>query len=231
MRRADRLLKIVHFLRSRRRAVTAKRIADEFGVCTRTVYRDIQDLIDAGAPIAGEAGVGYLIDKSYYLPPLCFDASEMEAIGLGISMVQQWTDETFATSAKSALEKIQAILPATLQGELEQITTYSTAGAELITWQVSFSTLRECIRGQCKIEIRYCDEKDSVSSRTLRPIALIFSSPVWLLVAWCEKRRSFRHFRLDRISDLRVLKTRFDDEADKNLSAYLREEAACQMAG
>ncbi|MEM7293818.1 MAG: HTH domain-containing protein, partial [Pseudomonadota bacterium] len=78
MRRADRLMKIVHFLRSRRRAVTARRIAEEFGVCARTVYRDIHDLMDSGAPITGEAGVGYMIDKSYYLPPLCFDASELE---------------------------------------------------------------------------------------------------------------------------------------------------------
>ena len=44
MRRADRLIKIVHFLRRRRQAVTANRIAEEFGICKRTVYRDIQDL-------------------------------------------------------------------------------------------------------------------------------------------------------------------------------------------
>ena len=66
MRRADRLIKLVHFLRRRRRAVTAQRIADEFDICTRTVYRDIQDLMDSGAPIRGEAGVGYVIDKQYY---------------------------------------------------------------------------------------------------------------------------------------------------------------------
>lgn len=56
MRRADRLIKMVNFLRSRRRAVTASRIADEFGICTRTVYRDIQDLMDAGTPISGHPG-------------------------------------------------------------------------------------------------------------------------------------------------------------------------------
>ena len=65
MRRADRLIKLVHFLRRRRRAVTAQRIADEFDLSTRTVYRDIQDLMDSGVPIRGEAGVGYVIDKKY----------------------------------------------------------------------------------------------------------------------------------------------------------------------
>jgi len=63
MRRADRLIKLVHFLRRRRRAVTAQRIADEFDICTRTVYRDIQDLMDSGVPVRGEAGIGYVIDN------------------------------------------------------------------------------------------------------------------------------------------------------------------------
>ena len=111
MRRADRLIKITHFLRQRRRAVTAKQIADAFDICTRTVYRDIQSLMDSNVPITGEAGVGYMIDKQYYLPPITFDADELEAIGLGISMVRQWTDNKFADSAQSAFDKIQAVLP------------------------------------------------------------------------------------------------------------------------
>ena len=153
MRRADRLIKLTHFLRQRRRAVTAKRIAEEFGICTRTVYRDIQDLIDSGAPIKGEAGVGYVIDKQYYLPPVTFDADELEAIGLGISMVRQWTDEKFSEKANNAFEKIQAILPAHLQGELQQITTYSISTRPELPWTVSFSELRECIHTRRKIYI------------------------------------------------------------------------------
>ncbi|MEM9733599.1 MAG: helix-turn-helix domain-containing protein [Pseudomonadota bacterium] len=51
-------MKITHFLRSRRRAVTAQQIADEFDISVRTVYRDVQDLMDAHVPITGEAGVG-----------------------------------------------------------------------------------------------------------------------------------------------------------------------------
>jgi predicted DNA-binding transcriptional regulator YafY len=221
MRRADRLIKITHFLRQRRRAVTAKQIAESFDICTRTVYRDIQCLIDAGAPIMGEAGVGYLIDKQYYLPPITFDAEELEAIGLGVSMVRQWTDSQFADKADSAFEKIQAVLPASLQGELKQITTYAVPTRPPVPWTVSFSTLRECIRARLKIHIIYTDENQQETTRTLRPLALFFFSPVWLLVGWCEKREDFRNFRLDRIISLTVDEETFDDEPNKNLSAYL----------
>jgi len=227
MRRADRLMKLVHFLRSRRRVVTAKRIVEEFDICARTVYRDIQDLMDSGVPIRGEAGVGYVIDKEYYLPPLTFDADELEAIGLGISMVRQWTDEKFAAKANNAFEKIQAVLPASLQGELEQITTYSIATQPAMPWTVSFSGLRECIRTQRKIHIEYSDEGKQKTSRIIRPLALLFFSPVWLLASWCEKRKDFRHFRLDRIRSLQYSEEKFIDEKDKNLEAYMTKESAC----
>lgn len=227
MRRADRLIKLTHFLRRRRRAVTAQRIAEEFGICTRTVYRDIHDLMDSGVPISGEAGVGYMIDKQYYLPPITFDADELEAIGLGISMVRQWTDDRFAEKANHAFEKIQAVLPASLQGELEQITTYTFSTRPELPWTVSFSSLRECIRSRPKIHIIYTDEKAQQTSRTLRPLALLFFSPVWLLASWCEKRKDFRNFRLDRIVSLDYCEETFNDEPDKSLDAFMRKEAQC----
>ena len=232
MRRADRLIRIIHFLRSRRRAVTAKTIADEFEICTRTVYRDIQDLMNSGAPISGEAGVGYMIDKQYYLPPVTFDAEELEAIGLGISMVRQWTDERFAKKADDAFAKIQAVLPANLQGELEQITTYSISNQMVPSqpvppWTISFSLLRDCIRKHQKIRISYSDDAQQNTNRVLRPLALIFCGPVWLLAAWCETRKDFRNFRLDRIKTLDVCEETFGDEIDKNLSAYKAQDALC----
>lgn len=227
MRRADRLIKLVHFLRRRRRAVTAQRIAEEFEICTRTVYRDIQDLVDSGVPIRGEAGVGYVIDKQFYLPPIAFDPDEIEALSLGISMVGQWTDQHFAIKAQSALEKIQAVLPTALQCELQQITTYSMPTGPLVPWTVSFSTLRECIRTRQRIQVDYRDESGQRTTRSLRPLALVFTSPVWMLAAWCEKRNDFRHFRLDRMLELHVSPDRFEDEDGRNLTAYLAVESAC----
>lgn len=224
MRRADRLIKITHFLRQKRRAVTAKQIAEAFDICTRTVYRDIQCLMDSSVPIRGEAGVGYIIDKQYYLPPITFDADELEAIGLGISMVRQWTDNKFADKGESAFEKIQAVLPSKLQGELQQITTYAVPTRPPVPWRVSFSDLRECIRARRKIQIIYTDENRQETTRRLLPLALFFFSPVWLLASWCEKREDFRNFRLDRIQSLTLSEETFEDEQDKNLTTYLAKD-------
>jgi predicted DNA-binding transcriptional regulator YafY len=204
-----------------RRAVTAQRIADDFDICQRTVYRDIHDLMNSGIPIVGEAGVGYVIDKKYHLPPVMFDADELEAIALGIGMVRNWTDNHFAEKAQSAYEKIQAALPENLLIELEQLATYSMPSMSKIPWVVDFSEIRECIRKKKKIKFKYIDLKNKTTSRTVRPLSLIFFGPVWLLVSWCEKRKDFRSFRLDRIQEFEITKKIFRDEKGKTLQDYI----------
>jgi predicted DNA-binding transcriptional regulator YafY len=174
MRRADRMIKLVHYLRRMRRAVTAQRIADDFGICQRTVYRDIHDLMNSGVPIFGEAGVGYVIDKKYHLPPVMFDHDELEAIGLGIAMVRSWTDEKFAEKANSALEKIQAVLPEHLLNEIQQLALLSVPSTTRSPWRVSFSDIRECIRNKQKIVFSYLDQEDQPSKRKVRPLGLVF---------------------------------------------------------
>ncbi len=227
MRKAERLNEIVHQLRRMHQAVTADTLAALFEVSPRTIYRDIQDLMDSGIPITGEAGVGYVIDKQYHLPPIMFDADEIEAIALGIGMVSNWTDAAFARKAKSAYEKIQATLTAPMIHELTQISTFSAPSRYKIPWKVNFTEVRECIRRKQFVTFSYLDLSDQVTERTIRPLALISFSPIWLLAGWCEMRQNFRNFRLDRISDFSVSPQRFRDEKGKALSDYLKEQDEC----
>lgn len=223
MRRAERLNDIVHHLRRMHQAVTANTLAESFEVSARTIYRDIQNLIDSGVPINGEAGVGYVIDKRYHLPPIMFDVDEIEAIALGIGMVGNWTDEQFSAKAQSAFKKIQATLPAPLIQELHQISTFSAPSQYKIPWEVSFTQVRECIRRKNKVQFSYLDLQERTTQRTIWPLALISFSPVWLLAGWCELRQSFRNFRLDRISEFVPSDNRYPNEKDKNLQACLAQ--------
>ncbi|MEP1448471.1 MAG: YafY family protein [Paraglaciecola sp.] len=223
MQKAERLNNIVHHLRRMHQAVTASVLAEVFEVSLRTIYRDIQCLMDSGVPISGEAGVGYVIDKRYHLPPIMFDADELEAIALGIGMVGNWTDEQFAVKAQSAFRKIQATLPAPLIQELHQISTFSAPSHYKIPWEVSFTQVRECIRRKNKVQFSYLDLQDQTTQRTIWPLALISFSPVWLLTGWCELRQSFRNFRLDRITEFDILKTRYPNDKNRNLATCLAQ--------
>ncbi len=111
MRRADRLFRIVDELRRRRLAIRAAELASLLGVSPRTIYRDMADLIASGVPVEGSAGVGYLLRPGYDLPPLMFDADEIEALTLGLRIVQSWTDPAMAAAAGRAAERVRAAVP------------------------------------------------------------------------------------------------------------------------
>jgi predicted DNA-binding transcriptional regulator YafY len=83
MRRADRLFQIIQILRRTRLPVTADAIAVELETSKRSVYRDIATLIGQRVPIRGEAGVGYVLDGGFDLPPLMLTPDEVEAVVLG----------------------------------------------------------------------------------------------------------------------------------------------------
>src|SRR5207237_4046103 len=83
MRRADRLFQIIQVLRRTRKPMTADAIAAELETSKRTIYRDIATLIGQRVPIRGEAGMGYILEKGFDLPPLMLTPDEIEAAVLG----------------------------------------------------------------------------------------------------------------------------------------------------
>jgi predicted DNA-binding transcriptional regulator YafY len=118
MSRTARLFKLMDALRGHRRPVTAAGLADALSVSVRTVYRDIQTLMDLGAPIAGEAGLGYLLRSGFFLPPLMFGEDELEALVLGARWVQGQGDPALAQAAASALAKIGTASPKDLRDKM-----------------------------------------------------------------------------------------------------------------
>jgi predicted DNA-binding transcriptional regulator YafY len=63
-------------------------------------------------------------------------------------------------------------------------------------------TIREAMRLEHKLSVTYVDESGATTERVVWPIALAFLEGKRLLVAWCELRNGFRHFRPDRIAAL-----------------------------
>lgn len=69
--RLSRLTAILTQLQTKR-LLTARLLADKFGVSVRTIYRDIKSLEQAVVPIISEDGRGYSLMEGYRLPPLMF---------------------------------------------------------------------------------------------------------------------------------------------------------------
>ncbi len=211
MDKTERLFAIMDALRRHRRPVTAAALAEEQGVSVRTLYRDVQTLIGLGAPIDGEAGVGYLLKPGFFLPPLMFSAAELEALVLGARWVESRPDPALSAAARNALGKIATATPQDLRDRISD-----TALWPVRTWspaptppQPVLGTLRDAIREEQVLTIRYVDEHDATTERDIWAVTLAYYEEKQILVAWCTLRDGFRNFRTDRITAAHPAQGRF----------------------
>jgi predicted DNA-binding transcriptional regulator YafY len=223
MSRSERLLDLIQILRRHRRPVAARTIADELDVSLRTVYRDVATLQHQGASIDGEAGIGYVLRPGFMLPPLMFTEDEIEALVLGSRWVARNGDSRLSAAARNALARIGAVLPSDLVQHLDAGLLIGPS-APVPAGDAELVVIREAIREQWRLMITYRDERGTQSRRTIWPIALGFFERMRMVVAWCELRESFRHFRVDHINALTLSKRRIP----RHRQALLKEWRAIE---
>lgn len=218
-----RLFSILDRLRVNRRPVSAKTLADALGVSLRTIYRDMATLQSMGAPVRGEGGIGYQMEKGYFLPPLHFDPDELDAIILGMKLIAVRGDEQLADAAMSASSKITAAL---LEGDRDRFTE-SPLHAYLCPGEAPaaipfLGLIRRALRERLRLGIAYRDLKGQRSVRTIRPLGLTIFDKVWLLTAWCESKTDFRNFRVDRLESVKKTGASFPREAGREFHDFLQ---------
>jgi predicted DNA-binding transcriptional regulator YafY len=199
MPRSTRLLRLLQAMRGRHHPVTAARLAEELEVSERTIYRDIADLVAQGAPISGEAGVGYILRPGLFLPPLMLSDDEVEAVLLGLRYVDQRGDEVLQAAASVARAKIGAVLSPEAQAQIDNPLTMPGPPPTFPPNSAPLDELRTAIRGQVRLDIVYEDEHGKRTQRVVWPVQLGFMDRARVLSAWCELRHDFRTFRTDRI--------------------------------
>ncbi len=211
MRRADRLFQIIQILRRGTRPITADAIAEELETSKRTVYRDIADLVGQRAPIRGEAGVGYILEDGFDLPPLMLTPEEVEAAVLGAQMVMARGDPALRRAAEDLIAKIGAVIPEDLRPLVVEPSTRASASWRTTPDNVDMAAVRQSIRAGRKVVLTYKDEQDRETLRTIWPFAVGYYETSRLIVGYCELRQDFRSFRTDRIAGADFTETRYPD--------------------
>jgi predicted DNA-binding transcriptional regulator YafY len=230
MRRADRLFRIVQFLRGGR-LQTARSLAEKLQVSHRTIYRDVQDLQLSGMPITGEAGVGYTLRRDLDIPPLMFDREEIAALVLGARMVEAWGGLELTEAANRALRKIEAVLPTSLRENIDDVLLYAPGLKAPPELRRKLDTLHTAAQQRQVVLLAYCREDRQPSVRRVHPLALYFWGGTWTLAAWCELRTDFRSFRVDRVQHADALEEHFIPRAGQTLADFLRRVRAQAAEG
>lgn len=228
MRRADRLFRIIQVLRRKKRPVTAIDIAEELETSVRTIYRDIAQLMADRVPIRGEAGIGYVLDGGFDMPPLMLTPDEVEAAMLGAGWVAGRGDAVLARAASDLIAKIGQVIPEHLRPLMMEPVLSAPPKWDAPADSIDMTRLRTAIRAQGKIGIFYRDETGAQTERVIWPIAIAYFDKVRVIVAWCELRKGFRHFRTDRITRYEFLEARYTTPRAK-LKAQWRKEIETQI--
>ena len=210
MSRALRLTQLLQLLRRHRRPVAGQALADALGISLRTLYRDIETLRAQGADLRGEAGVGYQLIPGDVLPPMTLPPAEIDALVLGLRWVAARTEPALADAARDALARIAHVLPAARREALRDSGLRigpAKAGASVPAARLQ--AVREAVGAQQRLQLAYEDAQGQRTERVVWPFALGYFDEVVVLAAWCEGRKDFRHFRLDRIRRVRRLEERY----------------------
>ena len=138
-------------------------------------------------------------------------------------MVRAWGGAASTVAADQALQRIEAVLPPDLRERLDAILMYAPGFQMPQLLRERLDVLHESCIDRRVVAFAYTREDGQSSEREVRPLALYFWSGVWTLAAWCELRKDFRTFRMDRMQDVRVLGREFVQKKGQRLEDYLRQ--------
>ncbi len=200
----DRLFQIIYILLERKH-ITAKELAEKFGVSTRTIYRDIDTLSIAGIPIYANKGKGggikilsnYVIDKSL------LSKEEQNSLIIGLETLKA----TEYGKVDEALSKLRGIFNRSNDNWIEVDFSYWGSSEED---KLKFEYLKIALTTAKIIEFNYYDSLGNKTTRRVNPLKLIFKEKAWYLRAYCLLKKDYRTFKIQRINNLQIKDETFD---------------------
>lgn len=213
MTQLARLIHVLTLLKSKR-LLTATELSHKFEVSIRTIYRDIQKLIEAGVPVITLEGRGYTLMDGYTVAPVQFTEKEANALITAQHLVSRSNDTSFVTDFEEALTKIKSVFRSSILEKSEvlnnQLHVFDTRKESISS--NALSELQLAITNFNYTEINYRKADDpNISFRKIEPCAILSTENKWILMAWCHLRKDYRAFRIDRIQHFKILSDHFED--------------------
>ncbi|MEV6583195.1 WYL domain-containing protein [Streptomyces sp. NPDC051582] len=226
---------------------TVAELAARLDVDERTVRRYAAHLLDLDVPVESVRGRhgGYRIASGYRMPPLMLSDDEALAVLLGLLAGQRTGLSTATGSAsETAAAKIRRVLPERLGRRLDSVlgslAFTAPPGTSAVPESAVLLSIADAVRHHRPVSIRYTAAGGRLSERTLHPYGLVAHAGRWYVTGGDPAVGEERTFRLDRITDARVLPGTFDppagfDAAERVLSgiasAPYRHEVTVRVQG
>ena len=213
MSQLSRLISILTLLKSKR-VLTAPELSGRYDVSVRTIYRDIQKLIESGVPIITLEGRGYTLMDGYTVAPVQFTEKQANALITAQHLVTKSNDSSFVKDFEEALTKIKSVFRSSILEKSEmldsKIHVFDTRQESISS--NALSEIQLAITNFNYVEINYHKADDpNISFRKIEPYFIFSTEGKWILIAWCYLRKDYRAFRIDRIQHFKILPQQFED--------------------
>jgi len=144
-------------------------------------------------------------------PPISFPLEEVEALVLGARWVAEHADPEAAGAARQAVARIMDALTPEQAEAIRGIALFVGPHADDAFDELDFdpAPLHAAICGERRLALCYEDGAGEVTDRVIWPFAMALFDRAEVLLGWCELRRDYRTFRIDRIVAARVLLDRY----------------------
>lgn len=209
----DRLLAITVLLLNRGR-LSAKELADRFEVSSKTIYRDMDTLCQAGIPIVAHQGItgGFEIMEHYMIDKYWLSAEEMSTL---VTAVKGLSSALEDPQMGMLLEKIKALLRRVEQGlgdeyRKEPVVMDFQPWGQRQGLKPAVGLLKQAIHDKRRVQMEYIDAEGGAERRTIEPASLFLKGNVWYVQAFCLEREDFRLFRLSRMQDIKMLSEAYE---------------------
>ncbi len=221
MTKSSRLLTVLNLIRSNR-VMTTSQLARECGVTERTVYRDIQSLGEAGAPVYYDKG--YRLLGSAFLPPLNLTTDEYLALRAAIQGSPLMEMKSYIQELKSVTAKIDAAMNGQLSEQIRKqhsrMQLSPKVTADNTRSDLTMRLLRQAVDGNVVLKITYHSVSSGESVRSVDPYFIVFRGHAWYLLGYCHRHSEMRLFRIDRIHKITITKNLFERDHKVTLEKY-----------
>jgi predicted DNA-binding transcriptional regulator YafY len=188
-------------------------LARALGVSERTVYRDVQAMVEAGIPLQGVPGKGYRLPEDYLLAPVQLTTDEAIMLVLGSAYAAQNFSGRYQAAARAAQHKIEEVLSPedreralSLQGSVLLVSpsVFGDSTEEGLLHQVRHALIEE------RTLVATLDGSNGDSLRTIDPYGLVQQGATWHIVGYGHDRDRVVHLRLPNIEALELTDNIFE---------------------
>ncbi|TVR16912.1 MAG: YafY family transcriptional regulator [Balneolaceae bacterium] len=214
-------------LQQSKERITVDKLAREFGVSRRTIFRDFNALSEVQVPVTYDDLSGYGIMDGYSVPPLMFSQKELATILVGLNFVKSQVDKNLIDDAKGVELKIKNVLPDTLKAYMESLDNKTVVDPFLHFGHEkkvggNWYTLSNAISENRTVTFKYKSQKDSsVSERQVDPYLLVFYRDHWNMIGFSHKRDAIRNFVLDRMENVSITSQKFEPRENNDTEALI----------